>query len=113
MKKIVIAGYIVDLFLLSLYSYGFIDGNFPYRPLKFLYDFLINNRIVGTYTYVGFIVSLFIFYAFFLQQVIREEIAKKDLLKIIIVTVAILFFAFPGFSHDIFNYIATAKLTFF
>lgn len=112
MKKIVYAIYIADLILLVLYSYGFVDGHFPYRPLKFIYHFLIDNRIVGTYIYVGFVVSLFIFYAFFLRLVIREKISKRDLLSIIVITVAILFFAFPGFSYDIFNYISTAKLTY-
>lgn len=96
----------------TVFSWGFVDANMPIRTLPFLYDLVIHQRLLATMVYVVLQVLLFVWYATVLFLVHRKRISTSHIMVLIVITVALLFFSFPGFSYDLFNYIATAKVTY-
>ncbi len=113
MKKILISGYLIHLLLFSIFSYFFIDPNLIY--LKNIYTgFAFNYRDITTFIYVIFILSFFVFYLLFLRFAGKKLLNQKNLIILITVTIVSLLFSYPAFvSYDIFNYIATAKVSFY
>lgn len=113
MKKILILGYLIHLLLFSIFSYFFVDPNLIY--LRNIYTgFAFDYRGITTFVYSLFILSFFIFYFLFLRLADKKLLNQKDLIILITVTIASLFFSYPALvSYDIFNYIATAKVSFY
>ncbi len=113
MKKILILGYLIQLLLFSVFSYFFIDSNLIY--LKDLFTgFAFNYRDITTFIYIIFILSFFIFYFMFLRLAGKRLLSQKDLIILISITAVSLFFSYPAMvSYDIFNYITTAKVSFY
>ncbi len=62
--------------------------------------------------YCVFVVVFFIFYLVMIYKAQKGEMNSKYAWKMILLTILMLLFAFPSFSYDIFNYIATAKVSF-
>lgn len=112
MKKILFP-YLLLLFLLLLFSYGFVDANFPFKTWPFLYNLIHFQRGPAAAIYILIVSLLFGFYAWVLWQIKENRLTAKEVWKLIGITTAILFFSFPAFSYDIFNYLATARMTFF
>jgi hypothetical protein len=113
MKKIIILSYIIILILFSLFTYLFIDPNFIYLKSLFTNFYNLNRQAVSL-IYIGFIISFFLFYLIFFKLVSKNLLSKKELFFLIGSSAVILLFAYPAMlSFDIFNYIATAKVTFF
>ncbi|OGG24466.1 hypothetical protein A3A79_04760 [Candidatus Gottesmanbacteria bacterium RIFCSPLOWO2_01_FULL_43_11b] len=100
-----IFAYIIALVFLTIFSFGFIDANFSVKILPAVFEFIHSNRPLATYLYVGAVTYLFIFYFWILRQ-------NRNIWKLIFISCAILFFSFPAFSYDIFNYMATAKVAY-
>lgn len=96
------------LIVIVIFTYGFIDPNFSYQPFPEYFRYLHSQRAVTTVIYVALLLSLFVCYGFILS---RPKLA--EVWSYIWITVLILFFAYPAFSSDIFNYIATARVTYF
>lgn len=98
----------------ALFSYGFVDPNFPYfhssQLAKALTYLVYQIPAVAAATYVVLLVGLFVAYKAVLTGAhdTTWDIAKKYL----IVLGFILIVSYPSLSYDIFNYIATAKVTF-
>lgn len=113
MKKLLFILYFVFLVGLTLFSYLFIDQNFLY--LKNIYSgFSFDHRVIPTVIYISFILIFFLFYISFAILAKKNALAKKDLKLLIILTTIILFLSYPAMlSYDIFNYIFTAKVTYF
>lgn len=113
MKKILILGYLIYLLLFSIFSYFFIDPNLIY--LRNIYTgFAFDYRGITTFIYSLFILSFFVFYFLFLKLASKKLLGQKDLVILITVTIASLLFSYPALvSYDIFNYIATAKVSFY
>ncbi|MFH1832984.1 MAG: hypothetical protein ABH816_02345 [Candidatus Levyibacteriota bacterium] len=113
MRKIILALYSLLLFFTAVFSYAFIDSNLIY--LKGLFtDFAFVHRQITTVIYISVIFLFFIFYFLFLSLVREGKLNQKQFKFIIIITSGILLFSYPAMlSYDIFNYIATAKVTFF
>ncbi len=113
MKKILILGYLIHLLLFTIFSYFFVDPNLIY--LRNIYTgFAFDYRGITTFIYSLFILSFFIFYFLFLRLAGKRLINQKDLIILITVTIASLLFSYPALvSYDIFNYIATAKVSFY
>ena len=112
MKKILFL-YLLLLFSLLIFSYGFVDANFPFKTWPFLYNLIHFQRGLATAIYIIIVSLLFGFYAWVLRQIKKNRLTLKEVWKLIGITTAILFFSFPAFSYDIFNYLATARMTFF
>lgn len=103
----------VSCLLLAVYSYGFVDVNFPLKPPQFIYNLVHNQRLSTTLIFVFLIGLLFIVYALLLKKAKNKQIDARQSWRLIFLVALILFFSWPAFSYDIFNYIATAKVTFF
>ena len=112
-------GYIFICVLFSVFTYGFIDLNLHIttsplflalqKPLEML---VYQMRPVAAGIFLSFLVLLFIWYMWFLRS--GEKIVSVKKVFLLLSLVAIIFvFSFPAFSYDIFNYITTAKVTFF
>lgn len=112
MTKFLLIFYIVTLCILSVFSWGFVDLNFP-LSMNFIQSQLVwIHPGLTTFLYCILVILLFISYGFTLRTISEKKMSLKSLLLIISSSVVILLFAFPGFSYDMFNYIATAKVTF-
>lgn len=99
------------LVFFTIFSYLFIDYRLIF--LKFLYSgILYTKKIEVSLLYLFFIISFFCFYAYFLSLLKKKGEGGK-LSAIVVFTVFILLFAYPSIlSYDIYNYIATSKVTF-
>ncbi len=113
MKNIVIALYIVFLLFLTVFSYSFIDpGLFYFKDIYTGFSF--QNRAIVTGLYVLCICMFFLFYFFFSWKAYKNTFQIRDVLWLVGITIGMLFFSYPAMlSYDIFNYITTAKVTFF
>ncbi len=113
MSKLLFILYIMTLLVFSIFSYLFVDPNLFYLH-KIFTGFAFLHRELTSFIYLIFVFLLFGWYCFFLKRYNKKKLSEKLLLKIIIATAGIFFFAYPAMlSYDIFNYYATAKLTFF
>jgi len=95
-----------------IYSYGFVNSRSPFpvfQPLNYLVNF---QRLLATAIYVFLIISLFILYGQVLRLVKQKKLNAKEIWWLIGLTAVILFFSYPAFSYDIFNYMATARVSF-
>lgn len=118
MKYLVIV-YFLTIGFLGWFSYGFLDPNlslwsnprFTYfqAPLTYL---VYHNRSVATTAFLLIVLLLFLCYAWFLRFGEKFFVSWKRLLFLLITTSAILVFSYPALTHDLFNYITTAKVTF-
>ncbi|RJQ37750.1 hypothetical protein C4559_03375 [Candidatus Microgenomates bacterium] len=104
--------YIFTLLVLTFYSYSFVDGNFPIKIFPQFFYLISSNKELSSLIYISLIISLFLSYAWFLFLIYKNRLSIRKVGILIMFTVFILFFSFPGFSYDIFNYIATSKVTF-
>lgn len=109
MKRIL---YFYGLFLLvfTLLTYLFIDRNLFY--MHFMYsDFYSRSKPLVTFIFLLFIVGWFSFYLTFLRM---KDISLMHVKKIIGVSILCLIFSYPAVSsYDVFNYLTTARVTFF
>lgn len=112
MSKILAGGYFVFILLFVIFSYVFIDANLFY--LKSLYSvFHISSRALLTFLYSISVIIFFGFYLRFLSLTKNNLLHLKDI-KIIIGISCLLLLSYPAMiSYDIFNYILTAKVTYF
>jgi len=111
-----IFSYLVVLGGLAFYSYGFVDPNLVFSTHPFyhalnepLFQVVFFNRPLSTAIFALLVLLLFSFYILLL----RKKFGWVQLRKIVILSTAVLLFSYPAFSHDIFNYIFTAKIAFF
>lgn len=99
--------------LITIFSYGFVDTNFPWIPSKFLFNLVHYQRPLTTMIHIIVVGVLFGIYGYVLRQVKIKKINAHQIWWMIFIGVAVLLFSYPAFSYDIFNYIATAKVTYF
>lgn len=110
--KVIFGIYVLLLLSLSIFSYGFVDANFPLKTPVFLSDLVNLHRPLSTMVFIVIVTLLFGFYGWILWAVKTRRINLKQIIFLLGITIFILFFSFPAFSYDIFNYMATAKVTF-
>ncbi|HSX40466.1 MAG TPA: hypothetical protein VLF68_02535 [Candidatus Saccharimonadales bacterium] len=111
MKKLL---WIYPLFLLlfAIFSFAFVDQNLIYLK-RFYSGFALDQSIITSLIYAGFIAAFFSFY-FFILHLIRKNKTSVAQTKKLIGASVLLLFSYPAMlSYDIFNYIATAKVLFF
>lgn len=106
-KKLFLYG--IFIFSFTIFSYLFVDRNFT--PLHFLYSGVSSNyRFLVTAIYTAFVVLFFAFYLSFF----KKEMSFPQVKKFILVSLLCLVISYPAiFSFDIFNYMATSKVTYF
>ncbi len=111
--------FFLTLFVLAIFSYGFIDPNLVLSKnpifVRFhtpLYHLAYQNRPVATMMFLIILLLLFFFYCMFLRYGVNFFSSKKNFIGTIIVAAAILVLAYPALSYDLFNYMTTAKVAF-
>lgn len=98
--------------LMVIFSYGFVDQNFPLPAPAFLFRLVHTNRGLATAILVAMVIISFIVYFRFLDRAKRKEITPRRAWLLILSVSLVLLFSWPAFSYDIFNYLATAKVSF-
>jgi hypothetical protein len=104
--------FIITLLVLSALSWGFVNPFSPYPHIHILVAFVNALRPYATILYVACIASLFIYYLRILWSVSKKKTTPKNALTHICIAAVVLFLGFPGFSYDVFNYMATAKVAY-
>ena len=105
--------YTFILFLLSIFSYAFVDHNLGYMSILYS-GFSQNQRGLTAALFILFVFSLFAIYSVTLYMIKKEKLKMQEVKLLIGITVLVLFLSYPAMlSYDIFNYIATAKVSFF
>lgn len=111
MRKTLIGIYASLCFLFTFFSYLFIDPNYIYLN-KLFTGFYLTKRIEASLIYVLFILIFFLLYIYSLKLI--QKHSDRKYFFIIIGIFSLFIFSYPTIlSYDIFNYAATAKLTFF
>ncbi|HLD25128.1 MAG TPA: hypothetical protein VJB96_04400 [Patescibacteria group bacterium] len=100
----------VTAILLVILSFGFIDPNLPYLR-NALTSIVYGKPVVAAVLYIVILIMFYVGYTLTLRA--YEDKRKKRMPRWIVGIVFLLLLSYPAFSHDIFNYILTAKLTFF
>lgn len=94
-----------------IYSWGFVDANMPFIVPGFLHNFAYDHRYLSLGFHVGFVVALFALYGLVLHQVQKKRIALRGI-QLLIGACFLLLVSFPSLSNDVFNYMATARVTY-
>lgn len=105
------------LFCLAIFSYSQIDlnltltGNTTYQ---FFQNYLIYlgyyNRPLSTLIYAFILFLLFLFYILLLKFVEQKKLSFSHIQPFIVISIIVLFFSYPAFSHDLFNYMFDARI---
>lgn len=113
MKRLIIILYSLFLLLFTVFSYVFVDPNLTYFK-NFYSGFALHNRPLTAILYSLSIVIFFVFYIIFIYLGVKKMINIGEVFILLSITVLILFLSYPAMlSYDIFNYIATSKVSFF
>lgn len=111
--------YWVTLLCLTVFSYGFIDINLHLSTspifLRFqapLSALVFTMRPIATAIFLVLLMLMSICYIFFLVRYRVIFSSVKKIVITIILSCLLLTLSFPAFTYDLFNYMATAKLTF-
>lgn len=104
--------FVIGHLSLVIYSYGFVNSSSPFPVFQPLYDLVNFQRLLATAIYILLITSFFSLYAWVLFQVKKKIFTAKEIWWLIGLTAVILFFSYPAFSYDVFNYLATARVSF-
>lgn len=110
--RILFSIYIGTLVALVLFSYGFVDPNFPYRLGGLLPAVVLEHKYLATAVYCVLLISMYFSYLSFMKKAEQKKLSAGTIWKLIGATTAILIPSYPAFSYDIFNYIATARVLF-
>lgn len=102
--------YILALILFSIFTYSFVDINLSY--FQNLYTGLyLNQRYLLTVIYLLLILILYVCFYSFIKN---ADHLNSKLKKIIIIVIFSTIFSYPAaLTFDIFNYMTTAKVTYF
>ncbi|MFH0864232.1 MAG: hypothetical protein V1858_04035 [Candidatus Gottesmanbacteria bacterium] len=109
----IISLYLIILSFLTVFSYRFIDDNFPLTLPPYIHDFTHLERSITTIIFIVILFFMFTGFTILWRQVVQKRISTIKLKYLITFTVIILIFAYPAFSNDIFNYMATARVSYF
>ncbi len=105
--------YYLTLLVFTILSWGFVDANAPLPRIAALHPIIYFKTIYPTIWYTGSVGVFFIWYLWMLRNIRKALVSSKEVWFLIAGTTAILIWSYPSLSNDIFNYIATAKVTFF
>ncbi len=119
MRRIAYLYYIFILVCIVVFSYGFKDPNLTLTTSPFLISIthqltyvVYVLRPLATLIFLGILLSLWSFYAIVCRYGEKLFSNLKHLAFIIIASAFILSFSYPALTHDLFNYMTTAKVAF-
>lgn len=112
MKSMLVVLYAIIIIFFVFFSYLFIDPNFIYYKSIFT-DIAYTQRLLTSVIYTFLVGVMFVIYGYVLYKLTKKEIDLKDVCILITIS-SLLLASYPAIiSYDIFNYLATAKVTFF
>lgn len=110
-------GYTISSLALFFYSFTQIDLNLTMISYPLIHnlqqpfmDVGYYQRPLSTFLYSVIICGYFILFFLTLLQIHKKKITVHELSFLITIIIAALFFSYPAFSHDIFNYMFDAKI---
>ena len=119
MISIVLSVFLLILLILGVFSYGFIDPNLTLstnpvflkiqEPLK---NLAFNQRPIAAILFFAILIGLFACYGIFLKHGARIFGSWKHIGIVLAATAVILALSYPALTYDLFNYIATGKVTY-
>lgn len=116
-NRAIYGSYAFFLLLVVIFSYSQIDLNltlsswYPYQNFqKLLIQLGYFNRPLAAQIYLVQVVGLFLFWLYFLKLAFLKKLSSQKVFSLVILTSGILLFAYPAFSHDVFNYMFDAKI---
>ncbi len=119
MLSAVLPLFFVTIFILGIFSYGFVDPNLTLsvspvflkiqEPLRFLAYY---QRPVATILFFVFLIGLFVCYGIFLKHSTKIFSSSRHFFVVLAASAVILAFSYPALTYDLFNYIATAKVAY-
>lgn len=116
-EKILIFFGVLAYFLLTVISYSYVDLNLTLSQNTTALLFIKNmqalgyyNRPLSTIIFILLIIFLFSFFIFNLVLASKNKLTIKYIFTITVLLTAILVFAYPFLSSDIFNYMFDAKI---
>lgn len=108
--------YIFILFLVAIFSYGFLDPNFLdkqsplFARIQYpLFSLVYFHRPLASLIYLILVSVLYACYLYILSRR-REKISLGVILKFLIPICIVLLLSFPAFSNDIFNYLMEGRI---
>lgn len=104
--------FISTLLGITIYSWGFVDQNVPFVHIDLLRSFVFQHRELAGGAYILAIAVLWAWYGYTGRRLYSNKLPSKVLYRYLILLCAVLFFSYPAFSNDVFNYMATAKIAF-
>ncbi len=103
--------------LVTVFSYAYVDLNLTLSQNHLVLAFISQmqklgyfNRPLATSLYLVFIIIAFLFFIFNLWLLNRKKTTKEYLKLAIATNTAVLIFAYPFLSSDLFNYLFDAKI---
>lgn len=109
--------YAIVLFILFLYSFTQVDLNLTLSRIGILQGFQKSFQYIGFYQrqwsalwYLGILAALYLLYWRIMRDLAGAPgFTRKNFFQYLTLVIGILFFSYPAFSYDIFNYMFTAK----
>lgn len=116
-KTMLYVFYSIILFLLTVYSYSQIDLNLTLSSNP-IYQSIQHQLILLGYfnrplSALVISVLLFLLYLFYIGIIIlvkNRKLSSNQILGLVAITAAVLFFSYSAFSHDLFNYMFDARI---
>lgn len=102
----------ITMLAIDVYSWGYVLSSMPFTRVVPLVSLVDRHGAVNGLAYVSMLLVLFAWYAYIVRGVLQKRIGSRQLFVYIGILIVTLLFSFPAFSNDIFNYIATAKVTY-
>jgi len=104
--------FVVSVLLISIYSWGYVDVNAPFMRFGPLVSLVYHGDAINGVVYAVMLGILTFWYWYIFRGVRNKTIHIRGMLGYMGILVFVLLFSFPAFSNDIFNYIATARVSF-
>lgn len=109
--------YAIILLALNIYSFSQIDLNLTLSSNNFYQSIQSQliylgyfNRQLSSAIFLILLLLLYVFYIYCLREAEKKSLSKVMVMKMIIISVVISLFAYPAFSHDVFNYMFDARI---
>jgi hypothetical protein len=113
----IISAWLILLFSLSLYSYSQIDLNLTlssFGPYQVWQQRMIRlgyfQRPFSTFIFGALVISLGVCSYWLIDQVKQKSLRGRRLWVVILLGLLVILPSYPAFSHDVFNYLFSAKL---
>lgn len=110
--RIARVGYFLLLSLLTIFTFGFVDFSVPLTVPFHFNRMVYDARMVSAIAYGLFVMLLFGSYIYFLFLAYKRKITLSYITGSTVVVALLLLCSYPAFSNDIYNYSATARITY-